>query len=110
MAIIETVTSNGAKVTSSLAGGLSINEASGELVIRNGETEVVRLDKDGFKYYDSAGTERISFGQSNDGKQQIIVYDASGTPIIVIGQDPKDGSPVIAQSDGSNVFNDLLAG
>lgn len=109
MAIIETVTSNGAKVTSSLAGGLSINESSGEIVIRNGQTEVVRIDKNGFKYYDNAGTERIGFGQSNDGKQQIIVYDASGTPIIVIGQDPKDGSPVIAVSDDSNVLTDLMS-
>lgn len=110
MAIIEKITSNGAKVTSSLAGGLSINEASGELVIRNGETEVVRLDKDGFQYYDSAGTKRISAGQNADGQQQIVVYDEGGIPVALIGQDPKDGSPVIAQTDGSNVFNDLMAG
>lgn len=111
MAIIETVTSNGAKVTSSLAGGLSINESSGEIVIRNGITEVVRIDKDGFKYYDDAGTERISFGQSNDGKQQIIVYDTYGTPVVLVGQDPRDGSPVIAVSEtGGNVLNELLQG
>lgn len=110
MAIIESVTSNGAKVTSSLAGGLNINESSGEIVIRNGQTEVVRIDKNGFKYYDNAGTERIGFGQSNDGMQQILVYDASGTPIIVMGQDPKDGSPVVAVSDGTNVLSDLQAG
>ena len=110
MTIVETVTSNGAKVTSSLAGNLSINEANGEIVIRNGQTEVVRIDKNGFRYYDGAGTERIGFGQSSDGKQQIIVYDASGTPIILVGQDPKDGSPVVAVSDGTNVLTDLQAG
>lgn len=111
MAIIEKVTSNGAKVTSSLSGGLTINEADGEIVIRNGTTEVVRIDKDGFKYYDNAGTERISFGQNENGQQQIIVYDIGGTPIVLVGQDPKDGSPVVAVSEtGENVLTALQAG
>lgn len=111
MAIVESVTSNGAVVTSSLAGSLSINEANGEIVIRNGETEVVRIDKNGFRYYDGSGTERIGFGQSSDGKQQIIVYDASGNPTILVGQDPKDGSPVIAVSEnGVNVLDELTQG
>lgn len=111
MSIIESVTSRGANVTSSLAGGLTINEANGEIVIRNGETEVVRIDKEGFKYYDQSGTNRISFGQDASGQQQIIVYDANGTPQILIGQDPKDGSPVIANAEaGGNVINDLMAG
>lgn len=110
MAIIETVTSNGAKVTSSLSGGLSINEASGEIVVRNGTTEVVRIDKQGFKYYDVHGTERISMGQNENGEQQIIVYDENGVPQILMGQDPSDGSPVIANSTpGNNVIDDLIA-
>lgn len=109
--IVENVVSRGAKVTSSLAGGLTINEANGEIVIRNGETEVVRIDKEGFKYYDETGTNRITFGQNSAGQQQIIVYDANGVPQILIGQDPKDGSPVIANSTpGNNVINDLMAG
>lgn len=109
--IVETVTSRGANVTSSLAGGLTINEANGEIVIRNGTTEVVRIDKTGFKYYDDAGTNRISFGQNSSGQQQIIVYDTNGKPQILIGQDPKDGSPVIANSTpGNNVIDDLMAG
>lgn len=111
MAIVEKVTSSGAKVTSSLSGGLTINEADGEIVIRNGTTEVVRIDKDGFKYYDNAGTERISFGQNTSGQQQIIVYDAAGTPIVLVGQDPKDGSPVVAVSEtGQDVINALKTG
>ncbi len=110
MAIVETVTSQGAKVTSSLSGGLTINEANGEIVIRNGDVEVVRIDKTGFKYYDKYGTERISFGQDTAGKQQIIVYDDAGTPQILIGQDPKDGSPVIANVvAGANVIDELEA-
>lgn len=111
MAIIETVTDSGATVTSSLAGGLTINEANGEIVIRNGTTEVVRIDKNGFRYYDNNGNERIGFGQSADGKQQIIIFDQNGVPQILIGQDPRDGSPVIANSTpGNNVINDLMAG
>lgn len=34
-------------MTTSLAGGLIINEATGEIIVRNGTTEVVRIDKDG---------------------------------------------------------------
>ncbi len=110
MAIVERVVSNGANVTSSLGGSLTINESNGEIVIRNGSKEVVRIDSDGFKYYDTNGIERIGFGQSEDGKQQIIIYDESGTPQILIGQDPKDGSPVIANSTpGRNVISDLKA-
>lgn len=111
MSIVESVTSRGAAVTSSLAGGLTINEGNGEIVIRNGTTEVVRIDKEGFKYYDASGTQRIAFGQNASGQQQIIVYDSSGTPQILIGQDPKDGTPVIANATpGRNVLNDLMAG
>lgn len=111
MAMVENITSSGAKVTSSLSGGLSINESNGEIVIRNGDTVVVRIDKNGFRYFDAQATERIFFGQSEDGKQQIVVYDENGIPQILIGQDPKDGSPVIANSDVSqNVINDLMAG
>lgn len=109
--IIENVTSRGASVTSSLAGSLSINEANGEIVIRDGTKEVVRIDKEGFKYYDKSGTNRITFGQNSSGQQQIVIYDADGTPQILIGQDPKDGSPVIANSTpGNNVINDLMTG
>lgn len=110
MAIIETVTSKGANVTSSLSGGLTINESNGEIVVRNGTTEVVRIDKEGFKYYDVHGTQRISMGQNANGEQQIIVYDENGIPQILVGQDPKDGSPVIANSTpGNNVIEDLIA-
>lgn len=110
MAIIERVTSSGSKVTSSLSGGLTINEGDGEIVIRKGTTEVVRIDSDGFKYYDESGTQRIFFGQNSSGQQQILIYDASGTPQILIGQDPKDGTPVIANSTpGNNVLSDLQA-
>lgn len=108
MAIIETVTSQGANVTSSLSGALTINEANGEIVIRNGTTEVVRIDKNGFKYYDNSGTQRISFGQNSSGQQQILVYDKNGIPIVLVGQNPKDSTPVVAVAEsGTNVLTAL---
>lgn len=106
--IITNLTSRGASVTSSLAGNLSINEANGEIVIRNGTKEVVRIDKEGFKYFDSNSVERISFGQDDDGRQQIVVYGSDGKAQIVVGQDPKDDKPVIAVSeDGKDVLTEL---
>lgn len=106
--IIENVTSSGASRLSSLGGGLIINEATGELVIRNNSKEVLRLDKDGFKYYDQEGSKRISVGQNTAGQQQIIVYDATGKAIAIVGQDPKDGTPVIAVSEsGEDVLESL---
>lgn len=111
MSIIESVASRGSNVTSSLGGSLNINEANGEITIRNGTTVVVRIDREGFKYYDDSGVQRISFGQNADGQQQFIVNDSDGIPQILIGQDPKDGSPVIANSTpGRNVISDLMAG
>ncbi len=95
MTIIDNTTLRGASVTSSLAGNLSINEDSGEIVIRNGQTEVLRLNRDGFAYFDPNGTRRISMGQNENGMQQIIVDDAGGRASILIGQDPVDGSPVL---------------
>lgn len=109
--IVESITSRGANVTSSLGGSLTINEANGEITINNGSTTIVKIDKNGFKYFDNNGVQRISFGQDEAGQQQILVNDANGIPQILIGQDPKDGSPVIANSvPGRNVISDLLAG
>jgi len=106
--IIETVTSRGANVDSSLAGGLSINEASGEIVIRNGTKEVVRIDKEGFKYFDTSGHQRISFGQNAEGQQQIVVYSEDGNAEILVGQNPSTGEPVFAiAKPGRDVIEDL---
>lgn len=111
MSIVESVASRGSNVTSSLGGSLSINEDNGEITIRNGTVVVVRIDREGFKYYDNNGVQRISFGQDSEGQQRFIVNDNNGIPQILIGQDPKDGTPVIANSKpGQNVISDLLAG
>lgn len=47
MTIISKVTSRGDSMTTSLSGDLIINEAAGEIIVRNGTTEVVRIDKTG---------------------------------------------------------------
>lgn len=96
MTIITNIRSKGATVSSSLSGGLSINESNGEIVIRDGTDEVLRLDKTGFKYYDNNGTTRITIGKNSSGLQQITVFDSTGKAQILIGQNPDGGDPVIA--------------
>lgn len=109
--IITNIVSRGANVTTSLGGNLSINEANGEIVVRNGLKEVVRIDKQGFKYFDESSKERISMGQDESGLQQIVVYGTDGKAQIVVGQDPKDGTPVIAVSEaGKDVQEELKNG
>lgn len=107
--IIENLTSMGQNVTSSLSGGLTINEATGEITIRNQSRDVVKIDKTGFRYFDVTGTKRISIGPNEAGQEQIIVFDATGKSIAIMGQDPKDGSPVVAVSeDGTDVLTELI--
>lgn len=110
MAITKVIENSGNLTTASGNGRITIDQTTGKIIVRDGIAKIVEIDSSGFKYYDQAGTERIGFGVSEDGKQQIIVYDESGTPQILIGQDPKDGSPVIANSTpGRNVISDLKA-
>lgn len=107
--IVTNITSRGASMTNSLSGSLSINESNGEIVIRSGSTEVLRLDKTGFKYFDNNGITRISMGTNTSGQQQIIIYGADGKAQILVGQDPKNGTPVIAVSDnGKDVLTELV--
>lgn len=110
MAITKYIENSGNLTTTSSDGKISIDQSAGTITIRDGLVKTVEIDKDGFNYYDQNGVKRISLGQNTGGQQQILVYDASGTPIIVVGQDPKDGSPVVAVSDGTNVLSDLQAG
>lgn len=111
MAITKYIENSGNLMTTSSDGKIQIDQSAGTITIRDGLIKTVEINKDGFRYFDQNGIERISFGQSNNGQQQIIVYDASGIPQILIGQDPKDGSPVIANAEnGQNVITSLLAG
>lgn len=111
MAITKYIENSGNLTTTSSDGKIQIDQSAGTITIRDGIVKTVEIDKNGFNYYDQNGIKRIGFGQSDNGEQQIVVYDASGTPQILIGQDPKDGSPVIAVSeDGTNVLTQLQAG
>lgn len=111
MAINKIIENSGNLTTTSSDGRILIDQSAGTITIRDGVVKTVEINKDGFRYYDQNGTERISFGQNSDGQQQILVYDANGTPVVLVGQDPKDGSPVVAVSEtGGNVIDELRQG
>lgn len=111
MSIIKIIENKGDLTTSSGNGKITINQTTGEIAIRKGVHKIVKIDDDGFTYYDQNATKRISMGQDSAGLQQFVVYGADSTPLILVGQDPKDGTPVIAVSDnGKNVLTELKNG
>lgn len=111
MSIIKIIENKGDLTTSSSNGKITINQTTGEIAIRKGVHKIVKIDDEGFTYFDQNSVERISMGQDSDGLQQIVVYSATGIPLILVGQDPKDGTPVIAVSDnGANVLTELKNG
>lgn len=106
--IITNITTKGNTVTSSLSGSLSINEDTGEIIIRKSGVEVLRLDETGFRYYDSQSVLRISMGQNEQGQEQIIVYGADSKAQILMGQKPSSGAPILAIAEpGRDVIQDL---
>lgn len=62
MAIIKSVQHSGSVRTSTLSGNIELNEAKGELLIRNGVHILTRLDSEGFTYAQPDGTRRIRTG------------------------------------------------
>lgn len=111
MSIIKIIENKGDLTTSSSNGKITINQTTGEIAIRKGVHKIVKIDDEGFTYFDQNSVKRISMGQDNAGLQQIVVYGANGTPLILVGQDPKDGTPVIAVSDGNkDVLTELKNG
>lgn len=62
MAIIKTVQHSGANSTSTLSGNIELNEAMGEILIRNGSHILTRIDSEGFTYAETDGTRRIRIG------------------------------------------------
>lgn len=108
MAITKIVENKGDLTTVSSNGRITLNQTTGELIIRNGSKKAVLIDESGFSYFDNNNIKRISIGPNATGQQQIIVYDASGKAIVMVGQDPKDSSPVIAVSEaGYDVIQEL---
>lgn len=118
MAIEEKARYTGGGSTNTLTGNIVFDEALGEFrqtKIINGEPVVTfrmdgsgityyndngtianRIDASGNHYYDSNGIERISTGLDDTGKMRMIFRNAAGVAKIIIGQNPSDGSPVIA--------------
>jgi len=62
MAIIKEVQHSGSVRTSTLSGNIELNEAKGELLIRNGVHILTRVDSEGFTYAEANGTRRIRIG------------------------------------------------
>ena len=62
MAIIKNVQYSGSARTSTLSGNIELNEATGELIIRNGANVLTRVNSEGFTYSDSTGLRRIRIG------------------------------------------------
>lgn len=107
--ITKIIENSGNLTTASSNGKVTVDQTTGDIVIRNGTTKIVEINSDGFKYYDEAGVERISMGQDTAGRQQIIVYGEDGKAQILIGQDPKNDSPVVAVTEtGDDVRMELL--
>lgn len=62
MGIVKSVQHSGAVRTSTLSGNIELNEATGELLIRNGVHILTRVDSEGFTYAQPDGTRRIRIG------------------------------------------------
>lgn len=62
MAIIKQVQHAGSVRTSTLSGNIELNEASGELIIRNGANILTRINSEGFTYSEANGLRRIRIG------------------------------------------------
>lgn len=62
MAIVKQVQYSGSVRTSTLSGNIELNEASGELIIRNGAHVLTRINSEGFTYSDTTGLRRIRTG------------------------------------------------
>jgi len=85
MAIVKNVEFQGSKVISTNNGDISINQGTGELVIRKNGVILTRVTSQGFIYSEPDGTRRI-----------------------LIGSHPKDGHIIEAISDpGIDVIQEL---
>lgn len=111
MTITKIIENSGNQVVASNNGKVTINQTTGQILIRNGSNVVTDVSDEGFSYYDNNHVKRISMGQDEAGLQQIIVYGSDGKAQIVVGQDPADESPVIAVSEeGKDVLQELQNG
>lgn len=78
MAIIKTVQHSGSVRTSTLSGNIELNEATGELIIRNGSHVLTRINSEGFTYSETSGLRRIRVGL-NPKDSTIGIYTSKPT-------------------------------
>lgn len=62
MGIVKQVNHSGSVRTSTLSGNIELNEAKGELLVRNGVHILTRVDSEGFTYAEPNGTRRVRIG------------------------------------------------
>lgn len=82
MAIIKNVQYAGSTRTSTLSGNIELNEATGELIIRNGANVLTRVNSEGFTYSDSTGLRRIRIGL-NPSDSSVGIYTSKPTIDVV---------------------------
>lgn len=82
MAIIKNVQYSGSARTSTLSGNIELNEATGELIIRNGANVLTRVNSEGFTYSDSTGLRRIRIGL-NPKDESVGIYTSKPTIDVV---------------------------
>lgn len=107
MAIVTTVKSKGNVSTSTLSGNIVLDEGAGELRVTkkvgNNIIPVNIINETGNHYYDLNGVERISTGlDTTTGYMRQLYKDSNGVSKIIVGQDPADGTQIIAVSTGNN--------
>lgn len=78
MAIVKSVQHSGAVRTSTLSGNIELNEATGELLIRNGANVLTRVNSEGFTYSDSTALRRIRIGL-NPADSSVGIYTSKPT-------------------------------
>lgn len=78
MAIIKQVQRSGSVRTSTLSGNIELNEATGELIIRNGAHVLTRINSEGFTYSEISGLRRIRIGL-NPKDQSVGIYTSKPT-------------------------------
>lgn len=78
MAIVKSVQHSGAVRTSTLSGNIELNEATGELLIRNGANVLTRVNSEGFTYADATGLRRIRIGL-NPADSSVGIYTSKPT-------------------------------
>ena len=129
MAIITNITSKGTTNTSTLNGSIILDEGAGELrvykTIGNDRVVVNKFDADGihnydtngnkiselttsgFDFYDENGTKRATISKSSSGNVRLLIYDADGKGVVLVGQAPNTQPTLASVFSGYDVETEL---